>query len=284
MRFTGTPEPRVLLSIDYEPWAVLLQREYNTAPSATRRQVDDGYTAETLDDVLDVLAGVSASVYLIGEIVDWHPEVAGKIVAAGHELGFHGHVHRPLVNGADLRQDLRQSRAWLQQFDVRGYRAPMVNISYQAYPALAEAGLSYSSSVYAPSGCLQRVAGVWEIPVSTWPLWGRKPAWWWPRRLSARLLAQGEFPYGSSFFIGVMGERIFPWIERDLRQGRSPVLVFHNYQIAPPSGWPGQIGALLRRDPVWAAFVPSRRTMLARLVREFPVGTVGGWLDGQADE
>ena len=33
--------------------------------------------------------------YLVGEIAEWYPEVPQKIVAAGHELGLHCHIHHP---------------------------------------------------------------------------------------------------------------------------------------------------------------------------------------------
>ena len=275
------PEPRVLLSIDYEPWAALLQREYDLAPSAVRREVDNGYTAEALDDVLGALAGASVTIYLVGEIADWHPDVPSRIVEAGHELGFHGHAHRPLQKVEELKKDLRRSQQWMQQYGVKGYRAPIMTISREGYAALREAELVYSSSAYGPTGSLQRLSGICEVPVSTWSWRKRAPTWWWPRRLSMRLLRQGELPYGSSLLVGALGDKILKWVERDLNRGRSPVLVLHNYQVAPPPAWPEQIRPLLLRDPRQLAFVPCRRELVKRLIREFPVGPIDEWLECQ---
>jgi hypothetical protein len=77
-----------------------------------------------------------------------------------------------------------------------------------------------------------------------------------------------------------MGESaIFWFVEREMKAGRSPVLVLHNYQLVPPPEWPRQISPLLRRDPLQRAFVPSRQRLVERLLKEFPAGRLDQWLE-----
>lgn len=71
-------------------------------------QTDDPVVAITFDDgphpdqtprLLDMLAerGVKATFYLIGANVSEHPDVAGRALAEGHELGNHTWSHRFLT-------------------------------------------------------------------------------------------------------------------------------------------------------------------------------------------
>ncbi len=273
------PCPRLLISIDYEPWASMLQREYNHAPSSLRQEVDAGYTHSAMEELLSVFTGKAVSIFLVGEIASWYPDIPGRILAAGHELGFHGQSHRPLVVINELQKDLQDSAAWREKYNVKGYRAPIIGISREAYPLLAASGFSYSSSVYGPTGYIHPESGICELPVSTLRTRRGAPRWWWPRNLSTRLLLEGEFPYGSSFSIGLFGQALIPLIHHELKAGRSPVLVLHNYQVVPPPGWPRQIFPLLKRDPLQLAFTTPRRKFLERLLAEFPVGALGTWLE-----
>src|SRR5919108_1089240 len=140
--------PRVLLSIDYEPVFALFRHYDRITDVKTRRDLDAGFTLQAIDPILSQLGQSKASIYLVGEIVEWYPEVPQKIVTAGHELGLHCHIHRPLVNVTELADDLAESAVWCRQYDVRGYRAPMVGIHEEAYALLERFGFQYSSSIY----------------------------------------------------------------------------------------------------------------------------------------
>ena len=144
--------PRVLLSIDYEPVFALFRYYDGLSDPKQRCELDDGFTIHALDPILEKLGEAKASIYLVGEIAEWYPEVPQKIVAAGHELGLHCYIHRPLVNVDELAQDLRRSAHWCQQYHVRGYRAPMVGIHEAAYPLLAEFGLLIQFVHLCPGG------------------------------------------------------------------------------------------------------------------------------------
>lgn len=284
MTFTASqgsvPDPRVLLSIDYEPWFALTRRFDSLAGPEQRRDLDGGYSAAAIDVILEMLGRVRASFYLVGEIADWYPQVPQKIVDSGHELGFHCQVHRPLVDPAELAADLARSSGWRKQFSVCGYRAPMVGIREEAYPLLQEAGFRYSSSIYAPAGTLIPKGGMWELPVSTLPLiQGRERAMLGPRKFSTGLLLGGEVPYGSSFMIGLMSDMVLRIIDRELRAGLSPVLILHPYELVPPENWPRRLLRDLVAHPLLLPFIINKSDFLRKLVRSFPISPLAAYLD-----
>jgi hypothetical protein len=268
--------PRVLLSIDYEPWFALFRHYDKLTNPHERRDIDDGFTLHALDPILEQLGDAKASMYLVGEIAGWYPEVPQKIVSAGHELGLHCQIHRPLKNVDELAQDIRASAGWRTQYGVRGYRAPMVGISEAAYPLLEENGFAYSSSIYAPAGLLLPKGNMWEIPVSTTNP-QKNEHYTAPRDFTFKLLLNGEFPYGSSFSIGLLGKQILKIIEWELKRGRSPSIILHPYELVKP-----QRSARLTRDlirnPLFVPFLRDKSGFLKSLLQNFPVSPLGVYL------
>lgn len=274
------PSPRVLLSIDYEPWFALTRR-FDALPGVEqRRDLDGGFTLQALDPILELLGDARASFYLVGEIADWYAEVPQKIVAAGHELGLHCQVHRPLVNIAELEQDICASAGWRQQYDVRGYRAPMVGISENAYPLLQRSGFHYSSSIYAPAGTLLDKGGIWELPVSTLQLAGkRETSLTGPREFSTGLLLGGEVPYGSSFMIGLLSDSVLHILESELKAGHSPVIILHPYELVRPASFLRRMWRDVAAHPLLLPFTLGKSNFLKKLLRAFPVSPLVTYLD-----
>jgi hypothetical protein len=274
------PAPRVLLSIDYEPWFALVRRFDALSGMDERRDLDGGFTLRAIDPILEKLRDVKISFYLVGEIADWYPEIPGKIVAAGHELGFHCQIHRPIVAVDDIVKDLRGSTGWRKQYGVRGYRAPMVHTIEDIYPALEDAEFTYSSSIYAQSGHILQKGNIWEIPVSTYRLFGRKDALLQaPRHLTMKLLLGGELPYGSSFTIGLLSKYVLRILEKELSRGHSPVIIMHPYEIVRPENWPRRLGMDLLTHPQLLPFTVDKSGFLDELLRSFPVSSLASFLD-----
>jgi Polysaccharide deacetylase len=271
--------PRVLLSIDYESWLTLAPRYDKIIDSSRRRELDGGFTLQALDPILEKLGDAKASFYLVGEIAGWYPEIPNKIQGAGHELGLHCQTHRSLVNVSELAADIQASASWRKDYRVRGYRSPMVAISEAAYPLLEQAGFFYSSSIYAPTGTLFQRGGIWELPVSSYKLFGRKRTIMAPRDFSMKLVLSGEFPYGSSFSIGVASGLILKILETELRAGQSPVIILHPYELVRPSNWPARLGWDYLRNPLMWPFSWSKASFLSDLLRHFPVSPLGSYLD-----
>jgi hypothetical protein len=277
-----TISPRVLLSLDYEPWFALTRRYDAWRDPQQRRDLDGGFTRQAIDPILDLLGESKASIYLVGEIAEWYPEIPQKIVAAGHELGLHCQYHRPLVDENELALDLAASTPWCAQYNVRGYRAPMVGIREAAYPLLKKAGFTYSSSIYAPSGNLHCKDGLWELPVSTLSLFKRRAELTAPRHFSPQLLAGGEVPYGSSFMIGLMPDLILKILERELRAGLSPVIILHPYELVRPEAFLRRLGREVVVHPLLFPFTLNKVNFLKTLLAHFPVSPLATYIDEAA--
>lgn len=275
-----TPTPRVLLSIDYEPWFALVRRFDGLSEPIERRDLDGGFTAWAIDPILEKLGDAKVSFYLVGEIADWYPEVPQKIVEAGHELGFHCQIHRPLVTVDDIAKDLKNSIGWRKQYDVRGYRAPMVRTIEDVYPLLEDANFSYSSSIYGRSGQILQKGNIWELPVSTYRLFGRPDQdLQAPRHLTMKLLLGGELPYGSSFTIGLLSSYVLRILEKELSRGHSPIIILHPYEIVRSKNWPGRMGIDLVVHPLLLPFTFDKSGFLKKLLDAFPVSTLANYLE-----
>jgi len=272
-----TPSPRLLLTIDYESWFAP-SRRYDFLPSEARFQLDDEISREAIDPILKILGGSKATFYLVGEMVAWYPEIPEKISNAGHEVGFHCHVHRRLDTINEIEKDFIASARWIQKYSVRGYRAPMINTVQEVYPLLAKHNFLYSSSQYAPANVAFKNGNVWEIPVSTLPLLNTPTQFTAPRHMNFNLLRGGEFPYGSSFMSGLFRRAVYSIIERELKAGKSPVVFLHPYEIVTPREYPRRFVSDLLRYPQLLPFTFNKSNFLKDLLRNFPTSTMQDYI------
>lgn len=272
-----TPSPRLLLTIDYESWYAP-SRRYDFLSPNERYKLDDGFSLNALEPLLDFLKDVKTSIYLVGELVEWYPELPQKISEAGHEVGFHCQVHRPLITVKDIELDLKTSCEWRKKYNVRGFRAPMINTIEDAYPILERNKFTYSSSVYAPTGMLIKKGKIWELPVSTLPLMGHPQNIKAPRRMDLPLVLGGEFPYGSSMMSGLFPSIIFNIIEKELKAGLSPVIFLHPYEIISPELWPTRFRRDLLSNPLLYPFTLNKSAFLNDVLRSFPISTIDDFI------
>ncbi len=99
--------------------------------------------------------GISATVFIVGEIARTHPELVRRVAEGGHEIGLHGLRHVTLgdVGRERLLRELREGRELLEtaaQVAVHGFRAPIFSLTPTTAWALDDilaAGFAYSSSV-----------------------------------------------------------------------------------------------------------------------------------------
>lgn len=272
-----SPSPRLLLTIDYESWFAP-SRRYDHLSSADRCKLDDGFTHNVIDPLLERLKDVNTSIYLVGELVEWYPDLPQKLSEAGHEVGFHCQVHRPLTTVGDIKHDLERSAHWRSKYNVVGFRAPMVNTIEDVYPILENNGFFYSSSLYAPAGTLIKKGNMWELPVSTLALLRHPTNIHAPRRMDLPLVFGGEFPYGSSMMSGLFAPLVFQIIEKQLKAGLSPVIFLHPYEIIPPQRWPTRFRRDLLSNPLLYPFTLSKSNFLNDLLRSFPISTISDFV------
>lgn len=246
-----------ILSIDLESWVHFqedLRGDGRRRGGPERAAADEGYLPRATGRILDLLErhGRHATFFVLGEVGDWYPDLADRILARGHEVGYHTHSHPPRLPRGVLAAELERSRAFLERHRPRGFRAPRVAIDEAALDLLGAWGFEYSSSTYAPYRRRRSVRGLEEIPVSSreWRGRARGPVGL-PRPLSFRLLAR-EIPFGSGLFVSLLGKRTSRFI-RDLeREGDPAVLFLHPWQICrPPAGVGRALFAdCLRRNPL----------------------------------
>jgi peptidoglycan-N-acetylglucosamine deacetylase len=106
---------------------------------------------------------VPSTWFIPGHTIDTYPEVCGRVVAAGHEVGYHGYCHE----APSSKRDQSDERAILDKaidrierlsgVPPRGHRLPGGNLGERWLRLLLEHGFSYDSSMapndYAPTYC-----------------------------------------------------------------------------------------------------------------------------------
>ena len=105
-------------------------------------------------DILDRYR-VRATFFVLGWVALRYPELVQQIVAAGHEVASHGHLHRPVydLDPDAFADDLDLSISALRAAGVRsvaGYRAPQRSIndrSMWALDVLSRKGFRFDSSL-----------------------------------------------------------------------------------------------------------------------------------------
>ena len=121
-----------------------------------------------------------------GHTADHHPEAVAAIVAAGHEVGHHGYLHRGTdgLDAGSQRAELEEGLSALGRHGIRpaGYRPPGWELSPETLAMLAGLGFSYDSSLMAddrPYWQASETAALLELPghwsLCDWPYFGWTP-------------------------------------------------------------------------------------------------------------
>ena len=110
-----------------------------------------------LPELLEMLAEArcSATFFVLGEVAERLPRRIREIVAAGHEVASHGHLHlRACERSLEAFQaDIERSKEVLEDVTgepVLGFRAPewsLRSLGSARLPIVAEAGFLYDSSL-----------------------------------------------------------------------------------------------------------------------------------------
>jgi peptidoglycan/xylan/chitin deacetylase (PgdA/CDA1 family) len=107
---------------------------------------------EGLPRILDMLddARVTATCFCTGAVADMFGERIADVLSRGHELGCHGHTHRPFdsLNELEARDEITRSAAALRSFGepVTSFRAPNLRFPDRYLPLLEEQHFTVDSS------------------------------------------------------------------------------------------------------------------------------------------
>jgi len=131
---------QVSLGIDVEPdCPPYLATQYRGVIEGLPRILD------SLDDM-----GVSTTCFCTGEVAQRFPHRVTDILRRGHELGSHGHAHRPFdtLSESEAREDLARSTLVLRAFGapVTSFRAPNLRFPDRYLPLLEAHGFLVDSS------------------------------------------------------------------------------------------------------------------------------------------
>ena len=259
------------LTVDVEDW-FQVQAYAGVIPRESWESLDRRVETNT-DRVLGLFAaaGVRATFFTLGWVAERHPALVRRIVAAGHELASHGHMHglADRQTPAEFRADVLRARASLEDIggvSVVGYRAPTFSINGRnpwAFDVLAETGHTYSSSLYPVKHDLygvpdaprtpHKVAGgaLLEIPMTTLRLRGRN----WP-------IAGGGYFRLTPYALYRRALRRFHEAE-----DAPAIFYFHPWEIDPAQPRVAAAPRMARfRHAVNLGAMEAR---LARLVRDF---------------
>lgn len=192
----GSPWPEgagcaAAVTIDFDAEEVWL-----SGGAAHRADVSQGgFGARVAVPLLLELLGrleIAATFFVPGTVAERHPEVVEAILAAGHEVGHHGHRHLApqRLSEAEEREELARGLDALRArgAEVEGYRAPGWGLSERTLTLAGEHGLRYSSNLMDDiRPCRHPGSGLIELPVH-WSLDDAPHFWFgaadWSRRMS----------------------------------------------------------------------------------------------------
>lgn len=138
-----------LLGIDFEDWyhPELIQRHIKT-------QKNKPTVINGIDKILDWLRRneTFATFFMVGELLEFKPELLDKILAGGHEIGFHTMYHTRLdaVGFREKFSDEIQKFHSLTNGRSKGFRAPTFSLndsSSWAVDVLSINNYQYDSSI-----------------------------------------------------------------------------------------------------------------------------------------
>jgi polysaccharide deacetylase family protein (PEP-CTERM system associated) len=192
--------------------------------------------------LLDQLAehGLRATFFVVGQVARRNPSLVRAIYRGGHEVASHGWDHRRVhaFRPAAFREDLLRSTSVLEQLTgtaVHGYRAPTFSVTRQtawALDVLAEAGLTYDSSIYP---VWHDRYGVPRAPRTPFRAAGHRHAL---LELPPATLRLGgwNLPVGGGGYFRLLPSFLLGWALRQVRRGGLPpvaMLYFHPWEFDP---------------------------------------------------
>ncbi|EMA53039.1 MULTISPECIES: polysaccharide deacetylase family protein [Halococcus] len=234
--------PTNALSFDLEHWfTATLLREETTDPVV--------HVERSTEIVLDLLDrhDVTATFYVVGEVAEAYPDLIARIATAGHEIGSHGHTHRPLfeLTPEIFREELDHSSDALEAAvneRPRGFRAPNFSVTPRtewAFETLTDAGFEYDSSVFPVKTPMYGVRGAplrpYAVNLDAPFAAGGPPR---PDALTEVPLAvfhpHVRLPIAGGFYARVLPARVVKWgIKTFNASGTPATLYFHPWEFNP---------------------------------------------------
>jgi peptidoglycan/xylan/chitin deacetylase (PgdA/CDA1 family) len=233
-----------LLSIDLESWIFSYKINAKKLSLKELKQLDNGYTTKALKDLLEILKKYDQKVtfFVVSKLEEIYPGIIEKILAEGHEVGWHTHTHPILVRfdnpTEEFERELELGSKIIQKYNMKGFQAPAVYFLKDWYKLLKSYGFTYSSSVYGNSNKIYDFHGVGEIPISTnkenYSPTSKQIVF--PVNLTPSNIYRHGIPFGSSFFWGLLRKDFYNKKLREAKEkGKVTNLFIHEWQLYPPN-------------------------------------------------
>ena len=263
-----------IFSIDLESWVHFylsaLKIHPDTLSSLDKKKLDNNYIPDATLFLLDLLDKYKqkASFFILGEIYTWYPEIIRTIAKRGHEIAYHSHTHKIIQNKETLREELKKSKSFIDEFGPIGFRAPDIYITRDSMAQLKECDFRYSSSTYNNYG-IRNYDGIDEIPVSAISFRGRNRFDQnLPKNLTVQMLFR-QIPFGSGLFISLLRSKTSYFIERLNKKKEPAILFIHPWQIYMPKEMMSSLFRLkvLARNPFCFPYTMNIRKPLEELMK-----------------
>ena len=271
-----------ILSVDVEDWFHVLE----AGPAVATWGTLPSHVERNFHRLLEIFGerGVHATCFFLGWVAERFPHLIREAKERGHEIASHGYSHTLTyqLTPAAFLEDIRKAKDILEGIagaPVRGYRAPGFSVTRETpwfFEKLAEAGLTYDSSVFPAS---RQHGGLLGGPLEPYVVeTSHGPVQEFPITV-ARVLGKPVCFFGGGYL------RLFPYrlvkamSRRVHGEGRPVVFYVHPREIQPDH-------PRIPMKPVkrFKSYV-GLRTMepkLKRLISDFPVTTFEAYMKQRA--
>lgn len=228
-----------LLGIDFEDWfhPELIQKNLKTKNK--NPTVING-----IDKILDWLRRneTFATFFVVGELLEYKPELLDKIIGNGHEIGFHTMYHTRLDSPGfeNKLQDELKTFDKLTNGKSKGFRAPTFSLNYNsswAIDLLAENGYVYDSSIVPAKSTMYGIptADVKPYKISSKSLEKNDPNGKiseYP--LLVTNLVGKRIPAGGGFYLRLLPLQIIEKAIKNYNQDGIPATFYiHSWELTP---------------------------------------------------
>ena len=141
------------LTIDVEDYCSIFSRDWLHIPDAKPSEA----VVKNTRWYLKTLEGynVKATFFILGEVVQYFPQLIKEIAGAGHEIAVHGFYHRQIfkLERDEFKKEVGDTKKLLEDLSgqqIIGHRAPAFSINKDtqwALEVLAGLGYKYDSSI-----------------------------------------------------------------------------------------------------------------------------------------
>ena len=213
-----------LLGIDFEDWfhPELIQKVLTNEEKKPK-------VIEGIDKIIDWLNhhDTYATFFVVGELLEYEPEILDKIIENGHEIGFHTMHHTRLdtLNFKEKFEDEIKIFDKMTSGKSKGFRAPTFSLNESSkwlIDVLETNGYEYDSSIVPAKTSIKSLESedpkgkIIEFPILTTKFLGK------------------EIPVGGGFYVRTLPQKIIKNAIKNNEKNNIPgVFYIHSWELTP---------------------------------------------------